>query len=161
MHKGVAERISSFPGRIHATAICDGDAKGGVAIHDGDADLDFRDLTVEVPGHEALPQQFHAVHLRLDAASAVVSAPVSPDGATEVFRRAERLVARNCTRGRWLPRRGVFAGRDDGVCAPIGDRLVASTSVIGAVGGDAADLLIGRNLTWQSQSAFEGSASQL
>jgi len=63
---------------------CDSDAKGCVAVHDGDADLDFRDLSVEAPRREALPQQFHAVPLGLDAASAVVSAPVLPDRATEV-----------------------------------------------------------------------------
>ena len=42
--------------------LCDRDAKGCVAVHDGDADLDFRDLSVKVPRHEALPQKFHTVH---------------------------------------------------------------------------------------------------
>ncbi len=32
----------------------------------------FRDLTVKVPRHKALPQQLNTVHLRLDAASAVM-----------------------------------------------------------------------------------------
>ncbi len=79
--------------------MCDRYAKRGVAVHDGDADLDLRDLSVKVPRHEALPQQFHtsasiarqgyAKHdperVGLDAASVVVSAPVSPDRATQVF----------------------------------------------------------------------------
>tara|TARA_R110002073_G_C9430375_1_gene576665 strand:+ start:424 stop:618 length:195 start_codon:yes stop_codon:yes gene_type:complete len=31
-------------------------------VQDGDTDLDLGDLTVEVPRHEALPEQFHAMH---------------------------------------------------------------------------------------------------
>lgn len=65
-----------------------GDAKRGVAVQDGSADMEFSNLTVEVACHEALPQQLHAMHLRLGAASAVVSAPRSPDGAAKVFRGA-------------------------------------------------------------------------
>jgi hypothetical protein len=99
---------------------CDRDAEGGVAFHDGDADLDFRDLTVEVPCHEALAQQFHAVHLCLDAASAVVAAPVSPDRAAEVFRCSQRLVSGHRTRGDRLPGLGVSAGRNDGMRPTVG-----------------------------------------
>jgi hypothetical protein len=39
----------------------------------------FRDLAVKVPRYEALAQQFHAVHLCLDAASSVISAPAPPE----------------------------------------------------------------------------------
>ena len=46
----------------------DGYAERGVAVQDGDADLEFGNLTVEVQCHEPLAQQFHAVHLCLDAA---------------------------------------------------------------------------------------------
>ena len=63
----------------------DGYTERCVAVEHGDADLEFSDLAVEVPCHEPLPQEFNAVHLRLDAASAVVSAPSSPQGPTEVF----------------------------------------------------------------------------
>ena len=45
-----------------AYCLCDRHAESGVVVRDGDADLDFRDLTFEVPCHEALAQQFHAVH---------------------------------------------------------------------------------------------------
>ena len=72
--------------------LCDRYAKRGVAVEDGDADLDLCDLAVEVPRHEALPQQLHTVHLGLDAAPAVVSAPSSPDGAAQVSRGIDRLV---------------------------------------------------------------------
>jgi len=34
--------------------------------------LELGNLTVEVPRHEALAQEFHTVHLRFDAASAVI-----------------------------------------------------------------------------------------
>lgn len=89
------------------------------------------------------------MHLCFDAASAVVSAPVSSDRATEVFRRAERLVARNCTGGRWFPRRGVLARWDDGIRASVGDGVVAFARIVGAVNGDAANLLIRRDLAEQ------------
>jgi hypothetical protein len=45
--------------------------------------LELGYLTVEVPRAETLPQQFDTVHLRFDAASAVIAAPSSPDGSTE------------------------------------------------------------------------------
>lgn len=93
----------------------DGYAERGVTVHDSDTDLDVRNLTVEIPRHEALAQQFHTVHLRFDAASAVVSGPVSSDGVTEVFRRAKGLVARDCACCRWFPGLGVPARWDDGM----------------------------------------------
>lgn len=89
------------------------DAKGGLAIHEFDAHLYFRDLSVEVSRHEALPQQFNSVQLGLDAATAVVSAPVSPDCTVEVFRGSQGLVSGHATRGDGLPRLGDFAGCDD------------------------------------------------
>ena len=41
--------------------LCDRDAKGSEAVQDGDTDLEPRNLTVKVPRHAALAQQFHAV----------------------------------------------------------------------------------------------------
>ena len=43
-------------------------AECGEAVQDGDTDLELRDLAVEVPRHEALTQQFHAMHFGFDAA---------------------------------------------------------------------------------------------
>jgi len=37
------------------------------AVGDGYAALDFRDLSLEASRREALAQQFHAMHLGLDA----------------------------------------------------------------------------------------------
>ncbi len=57
--------------------LCDGYAKGRVAIEHRDPDLELRNLPVEVSRHEALAEQFDAVHLRLCAASAVVAGQFS------------------------------------------------------------------------------------
>lgn len=122
-------------------------AERGVAVQDGDADLELGDLTVEVPSHEPLAQQLHAMHLRLDAASAVISAPSSPDRAAEVFRCPQCFVSCDRTGGDRLPRLGVLAGWDDCVGTAIGDRVVALSSIVGAIRGDAADLLVRGDLT--------------
>ena len=43
----------------------------------------------------------------------------------------------------------LLSGRDDGMGAAVGDRVVAFTCVIGTVGGDAFDLLVSRDLVEQ------------
>lgn len=62
-----------------------GYAQCSEAVEDGCTDLDLSDLAIEVAGHHALTNQFDAVHLRLDAAPAVVSAPLSPERPSKVF----------------------------------------------------------------------------
>ena len=111
--------------------------------------MEFCDLTIEVARHEALPQQLHAMHLRLGAASAVVSAPLSPDGAAEVFRRAQRFVPGDRAGGRWFPGLGILARWDDGVRASVCDRVMALARVVSAVRGNRSDLHIRRNLVQQ------------
>ena len=128
---------------------CDRYAKRGVAVHDGDADFDLCDLSIKVPRHEALPQQFHTVHLRFDTASSVVSAPVSPDRTAEIFRRPQGLVSGDSSSGDGLPRLRVLAGRYDGMGAAVSDRVTALAGIISAVSGDAADLLACRDLAEQ------------
>jgi len=56
----------------------DGYGEGGKAVQDGNADLELGNLTAEVPRHEAVPRQLHAVHLRLDAAPAVIRSALLP-----------------------------------------------------------------------------------
>src|SRR5690606_22017213 len=107
------------------------------------------DLSVKVPRHEALPQQFHTVHLRFGTASSVVSAPSSPKRAAQIFRGAQGFVSRGGTGGEGLPRLCILAGRYDGMCAAVGNGIVAFACVIGTVGGDAADLLVRRDLIEQ------------
>ncbi len=127
----------------------DGDSERGVAVPYGNTDLELRDLAVEVPRHQALTQQFDAVHLGLCATSAVVSAPSSPERASEVLRRPQRLVARDRACRFCLSRLGVLAGRDHGIGPAFGDGVVAFARVAGPVGGYACDLLIGRDLAEQ------------
>lgn len=87
------------------------------------------------------------MNLRLDAASAVISAPSLPDRAAEVFRCPQCFVSCDRTGGDRLPRLGVLAGWDDCVGTAIGDRVVALSSIVGAIRGDAADLLVRGDLT--------------
>lgn len=89
------------------------------------------------------------MHLRLGAASEVVSDPLMPDGASKVFRNAERFVPGDRTRSGWLPRLGVLAGWNDSVCASAGDSLAALPRVAGTVRGDRSDLRAGGDLVQQ------------
>src|SRR6056297_1396029 len=82
-------------------------------------------------------------------AHAVVSAPFSPDGPTEVFRGTQSLVTGDRPGGRWLPWLGVLAGRDDGVCAAVCNGVMALARVVGSVRGNRSDLYIRRNLVQQ------------
>ena len=96
--------ILRFPRTDLSRDLSDRDAERCVAVEHGDTDLELRDLTVEVPCHEALPQQLHTMHLRLDAAPAVVSAPSPPEGASQIFRGAQGLVSGHGSGGDGLPR---------------------------------------------------------
>lgn len=51
----------------------EGSAEGGEAVGGGDPDLEPGGLTLEVPRHEALARQFHAMHPGLDATSAMIT----------------------------------------------------------------------------------------
>lgn len=51
-----------LPQAVLAHCFRDGDAKRGVAIQDGDAHLNLSDLAIKITRHEALTQQFHAMH---------------------------------------------------------------------------------------------------
>src|SRR5690606_29238412 len=102
-----------FPRTDLSHSFRDGYSERGVAVQDGDADLEFGDLSVEVPCHEPLAQQLDTMHLCLDAASAVVSTPSSPERAAQVFRRAQGLISRHGSGGDRLPGLRVLAGRDE------------------------------------------------
>ena len=64
-------------------------------------------------------------------------------------RDAQGLVARDRSGGVGLPRFGGLARRDDRGRATCGNGVMALAGVEGAVGGDAADRLIGRDLVAQ------------
>ena len=145
LHKSGDGLARPFPADLFYD-LCDGYAEGGVAVHDCNADLDFGNLAVEVPRHEPLAQQFDRVHLRLDAAPAVVSTPSSPQGPVEILGCPQGLIARHSSSGGRLPGLRVLAGRDDGMGTAICNRIVALARVVGAVSRDAADLLALRDL---------------
>lgn len=79
------DAASSLMGRCLPNGLCDWGSERGEAIEYGDTDVNFGDLTAKVSCHEALAEQFDAVHFRLDAASAVIPAPASPDCPPEAF----------------------------------------------------------------------------
>ena len=98
------------------------------------------------------------MHLRFDAASAVVSAPTSPQGAAQILLRTDRFVSGNRSGARRLAGLGILARRDHGTGTSGGNRLVAFTRVICPISCDSADVLIGRDLVqkfWQHGSITE------
>lgn len=133
----------SFHGR------CGWDSKGGAAVDDGDADRDCRDLSVEVTRHEALAHGFITAYLGRYAASTLVSAPVLPDRATEVFRSSQGRVSGHGIRSEGLPELCVFARWDDGSRLMASDDVVAFAGIIGTVCGDATDRLVCPDLVEQ------------
>ena len=62
----------------------EGDSEGCEAIEDGDPDMNFGDLAVEITSAQALSQQLDAVHFRLNAASSMITAPSFPDSPSEM-----------------------------------------------------------------------------
>lgn len=90
--KALMGGVSHPPDRNLFHGLCGRNPQIGVAGHDGDAEQEFGDLTVQVPCHEPLTQQFHPVHPGLDMAPAMVSAPSSPKRAAQISRCAQGLV---------------------------------------------------------------------
>jgi hypothetical protein len=89
------------------------------------------------------------MHPCLDAASAVVSAPVSPERPTRISRCAESVVPGDGTGNGWLPWLGISAWRYHRSRTTLGDGIVTSARVVCTVRGHAADLLIARALVEQ------------
>jgi hypothetical protein len=146
LHKSADGPGLPFPQADSPHGFCDRNAKRGVAIQDSDTHLNLCDLTVKVPRHEPLTQQFQAMHLCLDAASAVIATPVPPQCPAQILRGAERIVSGDGASGAWLPWLGVSARRDDRSRSAVRDSIVASARVVCSVCSDAADLLIARDL---------------
>ena len=164
LHKSGDGRSSPIPGQTYPTGLCEGYAERGAAVHDGDADLKFCDLAIEVPRHEALTQKFHAVHPIAGktipgsfSGPAHISTrlrrwyplPLSPQGAAQILRCPQSFVACNGASGDGLPGLRIPARRDDGMCATLGDGVMAFAGVVGTFCRDAADLFILRDLVEQ------------
>lgn len=86
------------------------------------------------------------MHFGLLTASAVVAVPSLPDGSTDPLRCAQDLVLGDCYGGTGFPVAGLLTGRDDRGSTTRGDAVLALALVNGAIGCDAADLLVGRGL---------------
>jgi len=76
----------------------------------------------------------------------VVSAPSSPERASQALRRAQGLVSRHGSGGDGLPWLCVLAWRDNGVGTTVSNCVVAFPCVVGTVSHDTADLLVRRDL---------------
>ena len=92
--------------------LSDGYTKSDVRVEYGDTDPDLCDLTIEVPLHQRLAQQFHTVHFGFDATPAVISAPTSPKRPAQISLCIDRIVTRNCSVTRRPPGFGILARRD-------------------------------------------------
>ena len=156
LHKAASERTPPFPRTQLSHGFRDGYAERVVAVHDCNTDLNLCNLSVKVPRHEALSQEFHAVHLGFGTAPAVVLAPVSPDRAAQVFGCPQGLVACDGSRCDWLPGFGILSGRDDSHGTPVGDGVVTVAGVVGTVSRDAPDLFI--TGIWLSRSGSTGAS---
>ena len=73
---------SSFPRADLSYDLCTGYIKCSVAVEDGDTDLDFGNLFVEVPQHQRLAEKLDAIHLALDATLSMVPALSPSQGTT-------------------------------------------------------------------------------
>lgn len=138
-----------FPRTDSSYRLSDRYTESGVTVEHGDAELDFRNLPIKVSGHDGLAEQFDAVHLALDAASAVISAPSSPQGTAQVSRCTHRFVSGDSSCALGFPRLGILAGRDDGMGATRGNRIMAFARVVASVGSDRPDVLIQCDLVQQ------------
>lgn len=138
-----------FPRTDSSHGLCDGYAERGEAVQHGDADLKLCDLTVKVPRAQALAELLHAMHLCFDAASAVIPAPSSPDGPSDALRCPQDFVAGDRAGGVGFPGFSVLSGRDDRGSAAGSDGIMTFARVKSAIRGDAADLLLGRDLVEQ------------
>ena len=127
----------------------DGYAERGVAVQDGDQDLELSDLLVEVSGHEALAKEFDAVHLCLCAASPVISGQLLPECRSKIFAGPQGFVSRDGARCGWFPELRILMRRDDGGGSPGSDHIMASARVIGPIGGDRGNFLIRWDLLQQ------------
>lgn len=127
--------VNALPLTDLVYGLCDGYTKSDAEIEYRNADLDFCNLALEVPGCEALAKKFHIIHLGFNAALTVVTDPLNLNGATQMSQCIDGLVPSHCACARGLPRFGVLAGQDDGMRPTHCSRVTALADVIGTVSG--------------------------
>lgn len=146
----------------HATDF--GGAECVEALVECDADLNFGGLAVWVSCADVFPEGFEAAHFRLDPALGVVSRPTLPKRTTIMSGGAQGFVSGDRGRAILFPRSPVLADRDDSGGMVINDGSMASTGVIGAVGGDGANLFAFGNLVeqlWQDRTVTIAAGGEL
>ena len=126
--------------------------------------MDFGGLAVGVSRGDALAEGFQAAHLRFDPTSGVIARPAFPEGPAIVSGGAQGFVPVARRRAVLLPQTSVSADRNDRDSITPDDGLVAAARVIGAIGGDGADLLAYRDLAqhvWQHGAVAVAAGSEL
>ena len=83
--------VASLPREDLSQGFCNRDTKGDLTVQDGDADLNLGDRSVKGSCYQPQARQFHAMHLCLNAAPAVVSVPIAPKCPTQVFLRSQGI----------------------------------------------------------------------
>ena len=98
------------------------------------------------------------MHLRFNAASAVVFAPLSPQSTAEVFWYPQGLVSHDRAITNYLQWLGVLAGQDDGVGAAVRYGTVAFACVVGPIYiSQAKCLLLSPENPFDGEGTFGGS----
>lgn len=114
-----------------------------------DADLKLCILPVEVFRHDALSQKLEASHFGLHPTSSVISGQFLPVGPAEASAGVQGLIAGLQAGILSLPVPGIPAGQDNGICTSGRDSDVTTLGITDAIGGDAADLFLRRDLCQQ------------
>jgi hypothetical protein len=73
LHEAAGRRPSPFSRLTLGDGLGDGDTECDEAVEDGDADLEFGGLTIEVARGERLTEELEAVYLDPDAAAVAVA----------------------------------------------------------------------------------------
>jgi hypothetical protein len=84
-HQAAEGCTSPVLGRALLRGLRDWDAERGEAVEDGDADLEFGGLAVEVSGDELPAGQLDAVRRGLGAVAAMVAGQTAPERAAEML----------------------------------------------------------------------------
>ena len=142
LRKSVGGPQSAFEGIWLRDTLSLRPSERGEAVEDGGADLHFGDLAIEVSCHDALAQQFEAMHFCFDQAALVIAAPSFPDRPAEPVACTNNFIASRNARRISGPCLRIAAGGDDGTGIACGNGFVTGSCVESTIGTDARDGLI-------------------
>ena len=132
LHKPIAELSPPRPDSPYS--LDDRVAERGVAVQDGDADLEFGDLTV-----------LHNASSSRSGSGGGIHSIFATGHGRETWT-PKGLIARHGSSGNGIPELCVLPGRDDGMSTAMCNRIVALARVVGAICRDSADCPVRRNL---------------